>query len=66
MGIDINNVKKEWRRREDLYMGVFLLKKGKEEKNGSEKKEDKSSSLVFTSRSFLSHSSRVGKQKNDR
>ena len=65
MGIDINNVKKEWRRRKDLYMGVFLLKKGKE-KNGSEKREDKSSSLVFTSRSFLSHSSYEGKQKNDR
>ena len=45
--------------------GSIFVEKGKE-KNGSEKRDDKSSSLVFTSRSFLSHSSRVGKQKNDR
>ena len=45
--------------------GSIFVEKG-ERKNGSEKRDDKSSSLVFTSRSFLSHSSRVGKQKNDR
>ena len=42
--------------------GSIFVEKG-ERKNGSEKRDDKSSSLVFTSRSFLSHSSRVGKQK---
>ena len=58
-----------WRKNEGeekIYTWEYFgWKKGKE-KNGSEKREDKSSSLVFTSRSFLSHSSRVGKQKNDR